>query len=409
MKTAFENIKDERESAMKRLEGLVETSKKRSLTAIEKTDFEQIEKEINNLDDQHNAVKRLVAKGSNENGVKSFYIGAKAVQKAGPFQHFVESNYDVPEDLQGVDFFDVIQVIGGGKKKAGDKVDRAVTHCKSGLTGSALIPEYLSAQIWDGLISRSWLMKLGMQSFAMDTETHSFARINTYPSFEWKAATSNTSELTGTFDSVPFVAKTFRGWISAGQELIQDAPNFSSAMRKMFLDSLANGLDTAGCYGSGEGAEPEGIVNYSGISSYELDNHLDSWDPFIQMQRAIYENNGPKANGAILSTDAWSQIVGAKDLQENYLKPPPEFDGFILGQTSKSVQTLGTSGNQSRVIMGDFTALKLGLRLQAEIIVTPINADTYSNAILGVLRADMHADNNSNFGVITKVHHRITT
>src|SRR5690606_31147851 len=78
-------------------------------------------------------------------------------------------------------------------------------------------------------------------------------------------------------------------------------------------------------------------------------------------------------------------------------------ENFKFFQTSKVVQTEGDEGNNSTIFVGGFPSLNLGVRLQAEIILTPVSASTYGYDMLAVFRGDWQCERVTDLCLIEEV------
>lgn len=430
------NKLEERGEALLRFEELTNIAAKRSLTVQENKEIDEVERKIHELDaeiaplqkNEDRKKKLVAAKFSSESHMnKSFgemdddedemnqdHIEKQSfdfqIKKSTPFDRarpvsdFVLRNFDVDDKMKKANVYAVIAGLCGRKYQPGSPNDYALDQIqKSSMSASALLNPYLSAQLLEGALSKSRLAEAGMKTFAMLSGEHKFARVATYPTLEWKGELDSTTERTITFDNVTFSAKTLRGYISVGAETMKDALNIETALRSVFSKALGNGIDTAGLFGAGGADEPLGVANYVGVPTVSWNSTLDSYDPFIAAQKAVYEEDGGDLTASIMAPDAWSQLARLKGTNElNPVNPPFWMKDHKFLQTTK-VPTNTGSGNQSQIIMGGFNNLNLGVRLQAEVILTPVIAETYSYNMLAVFRGDFQPNRVEEFAVIENV------
>lgn len=401
--------------------GLVEIAESRHLTPEERkkeknlhSEIRLLQQDVKELESNENRLKNLarlkmdnVISDFDEDGISSQYFQIKKsvpVDRARPVSDFVLRNYDVDETMQKVNVYSVIAGLAGRQYKPGSPTDFALGEIrKSGLTNDALLNPYLSAQLIDGGMSKSRLAQAGMKVFNMLEGEHKFAKIDTYPTFEWKAPLASTTERTTVFSSVTFDAKTLRGWIEIPGETLVNAHNIESILQNVFSKAMGNGIDSAGLFGAGGADEPLGITNYVGVPTFAWSDPLDNYDWLVHAQKLVHLEDGPDLTASIMSPDAWSQLVRMKGTAEFQPVPPPFFfENHKFLQTSKSLQTLGT-GTQSEIVVGGFSSLNLGVRLQVKLIMTPVIAETFSYKMLAVFMGDFQPDRVEDFAVVTNV------
>lgn len=419
MADKLKQLLEDRADKETELEELINNGKSREYSEDEKDRIYRLEKEIEELQAEINPLERkqkqsakiAASKSMNktidtieetESKYLDFQITKKVpVNKAMPATDFVLRNFDVDERMQQANVYSVIAGLAGRKYAAGSVTDYALEQTKRSLTSSALLNPYLSAQLLDGGLSQSRLVQAGMKTFVMEEGSHKFAKISTYPELEWKSELASTTQRTITFSPVTFAAKTLRGFINVGGETLMDALNVEQALRTVFNRSIGNGVDTAGLIGAGGSNEPLGVANYVGVPTVEWNDTLENYDAFVQGQKLVYDNNGPDLTATILSPDAWSQLARAKGYAEYQpIRPPVFLENHKFLQTSK-IQPDGS--NETLAVMGGFESLNLGVRLAAEIILTPVIAETFSYNMLAVFRGDFQPNRVEDFAVITDI------
>lgn len=410
---------DELDAIIKKCE-----TEKRTRDSEERTRWETLKKEIDELTDEirvleerekadMRSAKPIARRDEDGNEIHSgiesesekryldFQIKEKAVSKRHmPATDYVLKNFDVNERMQKVDVYSVIAGMMGKKYPEGSATNYAIETEKRSLTSSALLNPFLSAQLLDGGLSKSRVVEAGAKVFTMVEGTHKFARIATYPTLEWKAALASTTERTIAFDSVDFAAKTLRGWITVSGETLRDAMNIEQALKRVFSKALANGLDTSILTGAG-GDAPTGIENYANVNEVVWNDTLDDYDAWVAAQQAIYEQDGGDINATIMSPDAWSQLARMKGTAEFQPVNPPF---FLRNHRFMETSKLSDPGQNTSIFTGVWDSLNIGVRLQAEIILTPVTASTYGYDMLAVFRGDVKPDREEDFAVITEVH-----
>jgi HK97 family phage major capsid protein len=425
MADKIKKLKEDRIEKLERFEELTDKAQSRKLSNDEKAELMDLETEIASIDaelkplisKEKSTMRRFselmggVSEDCDDNDPRfSFEIQKKAkADPRRPISDWVLRNFDVNEDVQKADVFEVIAGLAG-RKKISRAAQAAMATIKAGVTGTATLTEFLSARLWEVGLAKSHLATAGMQVFMMDEPSVRFARISEYPDMEWLAALATSTERDITFDSVDGTAATLRGFVTAGAELLQDGHNINQGIRRAFTAAIGTEVTRAGCWGSGSGEEPLGIRNYVGVPTYELDDQITSYAPFVNAQKLVYDENGPDHDTAIMAPDAWAQIQNLVGTNEgNPVQPPPALAHWRYLQTSNAPQTEAVPANNSSIVQGGFSSLHLGIRLNTTITVSPIASSTYSYSILGAFRGQFFAERIEDFAVITKVHRAVST
>ncbi|MEX2231255.1 MAG: phage major capsid protein, partial [Cyclobacteriaceae bacterium] len=393
------------------------------LTPDEKKRERQIQGEIMVLDEEITVLKEQEEKRKqkafgkmnqdqglqeeDENKFFDFQIKKSVpVNKVKPIQDFVLRNYDVHEDLRKADVYAVMAALATGKPK--DEITaRAMGHVAKGATTSVMLTEFLSSQLLDGGLSHSHVVRSGANVFTMNEPTTRWVKITTYPTFEWKAESASTTDKTVVFSDVEFSAKTFRGFVTCSGEQLQDAHNINSALRTVFNRSVANSIDTACLFGSGTGAEPQGIVNYSNVNNYDANGLITSYDPFIYAMALVADDNGlpeEKLNTSIMTPNVWRQLQLMIDANYNPLQRPPVLANHRFLHTTKPPDNLLAPGNRTTIVMGGFDSLNIGVRLQTQVVITPVQADTFEYSFFVAFRGDVKPTREESFAIITDVY-----
>ncbi len=413
-------MRERRVEAEEEMEALVRKAKMTAISFDEKQKFDALLAEIDKLDEdikkaegKENIIKKKVAlkMGGNSRAMgepetaeldeqdrtRSFDFTAPEILKrvpksfARPISDFVLRNYDVPEEAQKASVENVIRslCLGGRMDNA---TEAAIKTMKSAANGSATLTEFLSAQLWEKGLSKSHLARSGMQTFLMDEPTVRFPKITEYPALEWKGEGESTTERDVTISSVNGEAKTLRGWTSLSAELLQDGKNIENAIRRAFSMATGNAVDYAGLVGDGDD-EPLGIENYTGVNVHTVEGDVENYDPWIDVIQMILEDDGEIPNTSIMSPAIWATLNKLKTETELVPLPVPKaLENHRFLETSKPLS--------SKVFLGGFNSLHLGIRLDTQLIISPVISNTYTYNILSVFRGQMFAEREEDFGII---------
>lgn len=168
------------------------------------------------------------------------------------------------------------------------------------------------------------------------------------------------------------------------KELIfQSSPDVEQIIINELADSIAQAIETAAINGSGQGAEPVGILNYVGIGAVVGGENgaAITWDKVVELETTVNSANGQGQKMGYLTN---SKVIGK-------LKTTVKgsADEFIMNGPTLNVQTLngytcaesnavpsdldkGTStGVCSALIFGDFSSLVIGQWGGLDLLIDP--------------------------------------
>ena len=403
LKRALEDricLEDQYEATVNKAKGReLNESETSRLREIE-TELKTLDKTIGTLQAKENHTKKIAAKQMNNSNYSDddetysessneidFSVLKKSAKRT-PIADFVRAHREITED-QEVSVWSVLPVLLGKKTK--DKKVLDVVASMRALSGNSnVLNDYLSAQIMDAALPKSRLIQAGMKTIPLLSGTHRFGKIGTLPTLEWKTELDSTTERTASIDSVEFVARTLRGWVQCGSEFLQDGVNAEEIIRRLLTTAVAQGIDTAGLTGSGTPPVPLGIINHTGVSSFTVGS-VDSYTDIIVGQRLIWEADGNDATAIILSPNVMAQYAAlAGTTEKQTIIPPPLLGDLKFLQTSKL-----SSGTTA--VLGDFSSMTLGIRLDATIYVSPVISETYGVKFLVAFRGDIVVTKESDF------------
>lgn len=267
--------------------------------------------------------------------------------------------------------------------------------------GGYLVPELVSREIIDLARAQSVLMRAGARTLLMDQGTIDLARIETDPTFQWKAENNSFSPYDLTLGRVRLTAKTVGTIIPLSEELYQDAANISDVLNMAIAGGLAAELDRVGLHGSGSGAEPQGIYGASGINTYDLSAVPSSYD-FVSFAVDKVREDNHEPNAMIAHPRTYGQLDRLKEATTNSpLTPPRSYQGLQHYPTSNvriDMDNLGsptTASNTSNAFIGKFDEMLFGVRLGLQIYASRDGFDGTNNAFRNfqvLVRAVMRVD-----------------
>lgn len=417
MKNDINSLLDQRAKVRGNMEAAVAKLKSGTVTEEEFKKFDLWDKEFNLL---NIAIKRAQEEeqefankiATHENEVSGF--DRRILNSNNPIfnRHskislgqWYRKNNNVSENMEGMTFGDLAKAYLIGPQN--DREARALSEGTNS-AGGYTVPQSIAVDIIDMARKKSHLLNLGMNIVPMEDgkkSSHSMAKLLTGVNAQWRAENIEITDGDPTFGSVSWAFKTLGALVIVSNELLQDSLNIVDALNMEFTKSFSDELDRVGLVGSGSGAEPKGISQYSNVNVYEMAANgaaISNFSPILQAIQLIREDNH-EPNGLIMSPRTLATIDDLRDEIEQPMRRPFSLENLPFLQTTKigNADTQGSSSNASKIIMGDFSKLYLGVRLNLQII--PLKerfAEFNQTGFLAVMRADIKPYHEEAFGMV---------
>lgn len=224
------------------------------------------------------------------------------------------------------------------------------------VSGSELVPDFLSNRIIDLMRAKSVVFQSGAQMVEMPSDNLSIARIDTPVSIETKAENVAFSGSEATYSRVVLNTHTVGQVSTVSRELAQDAVNFSEAFVNNLAADLAAEIDRLVLVGAGT-TEILGVLNIVGIGTTAVTGPI-TWEAVHGAATGIrgknYEPNGyvvsPTNRGALELTTSGDGVNAAK----LWLGPPSGVAELSMWDSSNMTDT--------DAIVGDWSSLLVGMR-----------------------------------------------
>lgn len=238
--------------------------------------------------------------------------------------------------------------------------------------GGFTVPEILSSQLIDLMRKKTRALQAGARLVPLDSEKHRFARIASDPVPAWRAENAVIAESEPTFDSVLFEPKTLAVVVKASRELLEDSVNLNQALPMVFASAMARELDRVALIGTGVAPQPRGIANTTGVNSFSMGTNglaITDYDPFVSAIQLVLEDNGEIPDTAIMAPRTFGAVGKFIDTTDQPLQRPPILANLrLLDSTQLPInETQGTSNNASRIILGGFRSLWVGVRTEVRV------------------------------------------
>jgi HK97 family phage major capsid protein len=270
--------------------------------------------------------------------------------------------------------------------------------------GGYTVPDIVLSRFIDKLRANTVCMKAGAQTVPLTSDRNTIARIATYPVAAWRNENAVVAESDPTFDAVVLVPRSLATQVKVSLELLEDSVNIEQMLETAFIGSLSVELDRAALIGSGVAPEPRGISNTTNVGAVVGGGALTSYDKILDGVQEILVDNGPMPTAMVMPPRTWIALAKLKSATTNEPLPPPPRIAGITQYVTTSLPINETPGTASRIIIGSFDQLLLGIRSQLRI---QVNKDLYmpnlQYGFFAHLRGDVGLMHPESFAQVTGV------
>lgn len=307
---------------------------------------------------------------------------------------------DDDHDLKDVDFGRFVRAAVVG---AQSESERRALSVGSDSAGGYTVPVTLAANVIDRMRAKAVVMRAGALTVPMETAELSIARLDTDPTATWHGENVLIGESNPTFGRVIFRARTLTALVKCSRELLEDSANINEALTNAFAQAMALELDRVALIGTGADPEPQGIKGRPGVGSVSMGTNgaqLTSWDKILDALQTVQTANANDLTAAILHPRTGRAINGFKDTTNQPLQRPKAVEDLpLLSSTQVRIDDLqGSASNASRITLGDFTELMVGVRSELRIdILRERFAEFHQYAFIAHLRGDIQTAHDESF------------
>lgn len=261
--------------------------------------------------------------------------------------------------------------------------------------GGYTVPTHLTAGFIDALRQKTAVFEAGANVMPLETQTTNIARLDTDPSWAWRAEGASVTESTPSFSNVTLVPKSLAVLVKASNEVLQDSVNIEQILFQSLVNSAAVAIDNAVLTGSGSGNEPLGILNTSGIANVDMGTNGDQMSDFAPLIDAYYQVQKENANdptAAVMHPRTFKDLArmtedsGQPLIMADMIKDLP-----LLTTTGMPIdETKGTSTDASSVLVGDFSQVIVGIRQDFQLeVLRELYRSTLETGFIAHLRVDV--------------------
>ena len=371
----------------------------------------QIRADQNSIEKQVRAIKSNTSETPEEN----FQLNGKELpifnsRNRTSVKDWVDKENPVEEDLKGMTFGKVARAYLFGPKN--ELEERALAEGTDS-TGGYTTSEFVGADFVDRLRPQSRVMQAGAQVVMLDSgnfNKFSMAKLVNGLTVQWLAEGSQQTPADPSFGQVLWNFHTARAMVRVSNELLQDSVNIERVLTQESTKAFASELDRVALVGSGTGAEIAGIKTYANAPYVSMAGaggaSPASYDEVIALIAELQTNN-VDIDGNISAIMHPRTLAGYNILKDTVNDQPLQRPNYIanmpfLQTTAVPVtDTYGTSSVASKLFIGDWSQLFIGMRLG--ITIQPLKeryADFNETCFMVVMRADIQPYHQQAFGYI---------
>lgn len=249
------------------------------------------------------------------------------------------------------------------------------------VTGAALIPQALSAQVLDAVRAKSVLFQSGAGMVPMEARTVVIPRVKTDPIFGFKAEAEACDESIIEFEGVELKAKTAYGLVSVSLEALESGQGLDTAVQLAMAEALANVIDAKCLFGAG-GVEPAGILLSDKIGTVTAVGDLQGWNPFIEGIGKVRTANGDPT--ALVMNAQVDELCNKFTTTEGLPLPMPKVIENIPNKliSNQLPANLGPGANESVAMVYDPQAVVIGIQSPIRIELSREALDAYKKGVV---------------------------
>ena len=293
----------------------------------------------------------------------------------------------------GFGFGDYVAGMVGASNRADVK---AALSEGSDSSGGYSVPSELLAEVIDDMRAATVCIQAGARTVPLRTDSTRMLKIVKDPTPTWRAENSLVSESDPNFGAVEFKPRSLAVIVKASRELLADSMNIDTAIRLAFAASMAQALDKAALFGTGQDNEPLGLLNHNIPTITMGDNGaaFTDYNPLLDLIE-LYENNDNwDMNGRtmVMNPTVKRQLAGLVNSEGDPLRQPEELYQIprLVTTNMPTNETQGSASNASSIVLGEFSKMMIGLRDQMRIeVLREQFADHMQYGFLCWMRADI--------------------
>lgn len=372
----------------------------RDLDESERRKFDALEKEVRALDEQISRAERLAA-------YERLEAAGERVGGDGEFRRELR-NYSLAAAINGAlsgrltgREAEVHQELTRGREqRAGNGIHLAVPteillgETRSQTVGSDPAGGYTVATqvaaVADRFRPALKVQALGATVMANLTGFLDLPNLISSGTAKWVQENENATRSAVAFEKVSMGPKTITGEYRLSRRLMmQSGASIEDLLRRDLGFILAQGLDLAAINGSGQNAEPQGILNTPGVDKESTE--ADFSDTTANLISALELDDVTGTAAFLTNPTVMKTVRKIKDSDDHVIPVSELFHGQRVEVSTQVPKTIGTGNNKSALIYGVWSELVIGYWSAVDILLNPYHPDVASNGG-ALLHAFLDAD-----------------
>jgi HK97 family phage major capsid protein len=235
--------------------------------------------------------------------------------------------------------------------------------------GGYLMNPQMSGLVLDMARAASVCSKAGAITIPMNTSELTIAKVDSDATAYWRGETVAVTGSSMAFGRITLRAKTLAAIVPVSIEMLEDAANAPQIIEAALAAVLGQKLDAAGLYGTGAGAEPQGIKYASGTNSVTSVGTptagAATYAKVFTALKNILDANYPGSTGELSWIQNPRDVTNWAALADTTYQPlaaPPMVAAMKQYATTALPKTEGGGGAESSAIIGHFPSLAFGMR-----------------------------------------------
>jgi HK97 family phage major capsid protein len=206
----------------------------------------------------------------------------------------------------------------------------------------------------------------------------------------WVQENGNATRSAAGFEKVSMGPKTITGEYRLSRRLmLQSGASIEDLLRRDLGFILAQGLDLAAINGSGQNAQPLGILNTPGVEKETTET--DFSDTTANLISALEIDDVTGTAAFLTNPTVMKATRKIKDNDDHVIPASELFHGQRVEVSTQVPTTIGSGGDKSALIYGQWGELVIGYWSAVDILLNPYHPDVASNGG-ALLHAFLDAD-----------------
>ena len=263
-------------------------------------------------------------------------------------------------------------------------------------SGSALIQsENIVDEVVYSLQSSNFLSGAGVQ-YVATTNNRQVPKISAYPTAQWITEGQQVSDSQPSIEALKWEFKDLAVLVKVQNNVLNDsAVSVEGLINQVANNAINDAILKAVLYGSGVSGQPLGIDNYTDVLTVDMAVDGAAITDYTKHTEAVKKllqtNNTLDKISFVQSPTSFQQVNDLQVELGNYQLPPFDYRNNSVFTTSavKEDYTQGATSNTTRIYVGDFSKLVIGVGDEISVKLVERYADYLQTAFMVHMRVDI--------------------